>query len=123
MKSIGERIKELRLEAGMTQEELAQKIGYKSRTSINKIELARSVPMPKLEKFAKALGCSPAYLMGWTDEEDAKKTAASLVENSELRRLILFAGENIPTAFLESYVNALIKTIEALNEANKKTPQ
>lgn len=123
MKTIGQRIRELRTEAGMTQDELAAKIGYKSRSSINKIETARNIPMPKLEKFAKALGTSPAYLMGWFDEESEKENAAALIENPELRRLILYAGNNIPTAFLESYVNALIATIEALNNANKKTPQ
>lgn len=123
MKTIGQRIRELRTEAGMTQDELAAKIGYKSRSSINKIETARNIPMPKLEKFAKALGTSPAYLMGWFDEESEKESAAALIENPELRRLILYAGNNIPTAFLESYVNALIATIEALNEANKKTPK
>ena len=37
--TIGDRIKARRDELGMSQEELAHKIGYKSKTSINKIEL------------------------------------------------------------------------------------
>lgn len=63
---VGERIKLRRLELNMTQEELAKKVGYKSRTSINKIELARSLPLSKVEKMAKALDVTPSYLMGWT---------------------------------------------------------
>lgn len=37
--TIGERIKKRRLELGMTQDELAKKLGYKSRSSVNKLEL------------------------------------------------------------------------------------
>lgn len=123
MKTVGQRIRELRQDAHMTQDELAMKTGYKSRSSINKIETARNIPTPKVEIFAKALGVTPAHLMGWESDEQGKLDAIALIENPELRRLILYAGNNIPTAFLESYVNALIKTIEALNEANKKTPK
>lgn len=64
---IGQRIKSRRLELNMTQDELAKKVGYKSRTSINKIELSRSLPLSKVEKMANALETSPSYLMGWLD--------------------------------------------------------
>ena len=66
--TIGERIKQRRLELGYTQDELAKKCGYKSRSSINKIELSRALPLPKVTLMAKALECSESYLMGWTDE-------------------------------------------------------
>ena len=65
--TIGERIKERRIALGMTQDELAQKIGYKSRSSVNKLESARVLPSRKIEKMASALECTPSYLMGWTD--------------------------------------------------------
>ena len=63
--TIGERIKAKRIELGLSQEELAKKCGYKSRSSINKIELARDLPLKKVEVMATALECSPSYLMGW----------------------------------------------------------
>ena len=66
--TIGERIKQRRLELGYTQDELAKKCGYKSRSSINKIELSRALPLPKVTLMAKALECSESYLMGWTEE-------------------------------------------------------
>ena len=66
--TIGERIKERRIELGYTQDELAKKCGYKSRSSINKIELSRTLPLPKVSLMAKALECSESYLMGWTAE-------------------------------------------------------
>lgn len=68
--SIGDRIKSRRIELGMTQDELAKKCGYKSRTSINKIESSRDLPLRKVSVVAKALECSESYLMGWSDSFD-----------------------------------------------------
>lgn len=68
--TVGEKIREARLKKGFTQAELAELLGYKSRSSINKIEVeGRDIPRSSIIKFAKALGVSPAYLMGWEDEE------------------------------------------------------
>ena len=53
--TVGERIKQRRLELGLSQDELAKKVGYKSRSSINKIELSRDLPLKKVELMAKAL--------------------------------------------------------------------
>lgn len=41
--TIGQRVKIRREELGMSQEELATKVGYKSKSSINKIELGLSL--------------------------------------------------------------------------------
>lgn len=70
--TIGERIKQKRIELNMSQEELAHKCGYKSRSSINKIELSRDLPLNKISNVANALGVSPSYLMGWEDMTDAQ---------------------------------------------------
>ena len=78
--NIGERIKQRRLELNLTQDELAQKVGYKSRSSINKIELSRSLPLKKIEKMAKALETTPGFLMGWhnnTPSDDLIKLAST----------------------------------------------
>ena len=66
--NVGERIKQRRLELGLSQDELAKKVGYKSRSSINKIELSRDLPLRKVELMAKALDTTPGYLMGWSDK-------------------------------------------------------
>ncbi len=66
---IGDRIRKKREELGMSQDELAEKVGYKSRSSINKIEKdGRGLPQSKILLFAKALNTTPAYLMGWENE-------------------------------------------------------
>lgn len=69
---IGERIKGLRLELGITQKELGEKIGVEKST-INKYELGKiAIPYKKIEKIAAALETTPAYLMGWEEEDKTK---------------------------------------------------
>lgn len=66
--SIGDRIRQRRIELDLTQEELAKRLGYASRSSVNKMETARDLPLKKVEAMAKALDVTPAYLMGWENE-------------------------------------------------------
>ena len=67
MPEIGKRIRTRREELGITQEELASKLGYKSKTTIAKIENGTNdIVQSKVIEFAQALDTTPAYLMGWT---------------------------------------------------------
>lgn len=66
---IGQRIRERRLDLNMTQEELAKALNYKSKSTINKIELGKNdIPLSKVVEFANALHTSVSYLMEWTDD-------------------------------------------------------
>lgn len=67
--TVGEKIKERRLELNLSQDELAKKVGYKSRSSIQKIEAARDLPLKKISIMAKALGVSEDYLAGWSSND------------------------------------------------------
>ena len=80
--TIGERIRQRRIELGITQDELARAIGYRSRSSVNKIELSRELPLQKVELVAKALRCSPMYLMGWDEMLDDLNQAAKNAQKS-----------------------------------------
>lgn len=72
---IGEKIKKRREELHMSQQELAEKVGYTSRSTINKIECgANNLRQTKISQIAKALDTTPAYLMGWSVELDAVDT-------------------------------------------------
>jgi repressor LexA len=71
MKTIGEKIKEARIKKGLSQTELAEQLGYKSRSSINKIEVGgRDIPRSQIVKIAQILDVTPAFLMGWEDEQN-----------------------------------------------------
>ena len=75
---LGERVKSRREEIGWTQEELAKRMGYSSRVSINKIEKGRPVTQKIIVRLAEALDTSPAWLMGWEEasEQDIKNSDA-----------------------------------------------
>lgn len=72
------RIRQRREELHMTQDELAQAMGYKSRSSINKIELGKSdIPQSKIKSFAEALKTTPEYLMGLEENTNKKNEELS----------------------------------------------
>ena len=73
--TIGKRIKDLRTSLDMTQDELAKLTGYKSRSSIQKIESGeRDITQSTIAAFAKALKVTPSVIMGW--EENNKNNTA-----------------------------------------------
>ena len=75
--TIGERIKELRISLGMTQDELAKLTGYKSRSSIQKIESGeRDITQSAIVAFARALKSTPSVIMGWKESTDTNTTDA-----------------------------------------------
>ena len=76
---IGERIKYRREELGLSQDELARRLGYKSRSSINKIENdARGLPQTKIVAIANALQTTPSFIMGWQETQEKNSTLAGL---------------------------------------------
>lgn len=81
MEQLYRNIKMKREELGMSQEELAKKLNYKSRSSINKIELGvNDLPQSKIAEFAIALDTTVAELMGW---ENGQATTDQLDEWEE----------------------------------------
>lgn len=99
MADIGKRIKNRRKELGITQEELAQKLGYKNKSTIAKIENGTNdIVQSKVVEFAKALDTTVAALMGWDDAEpeqephyylddDAREMAEFMFTNPEYKVL------------------------------------
>ncbi len=65
---IGKRIKQKRLELGLTIDELAKKLN-KNRATVYRYENndINMFPLSVLSDLAKVLNVSPAYLMGWED--------------------------------------------------------
>lgn len=78
--TIGDRIREKRKDRRMTQEELAE-LSKTTKQNINKYEnnVITNIPSDKIERIAKVLSVSPAYLMGWTENnEETMKSATTL---------------------------------------------
>ena len=84
MSTVGDRILQRRKELGLTQEELAKMMGYKSKSTINKIEMGiNDIPQSKIARFAEVLATTPTYLMGW-DEEEISPSETSLTEGEQM---------------------------------------
>ena len=95
MSTIGNNISRFRRELGMTQEDLAKLMGYKSKSTINKIELGiNDIPQSKIVQFAQVLGTTPAELMGW--EEDDKRDSPSEADLSEGEKMLLELFRRVP---------------------------
>lgn len=93
--TFGERVKERRIELGWTQEELAEKMGYKSKSSINKIELGiNDVTQSKIIKFAEVMNTSVEYLMGWDEAVPTNGQEPEYYLDDETREMLQFLDEN-----------------------------
>lgn len=102
--SIGDRIRARRIELNMTQDELAQKLGYKSRTSINKIELGNhNLTQSKIKAIADALETTPSYIMGWEDYDKGVDTAKLAGEVEIFEQIEKHYGKEAVEAFA-SYI-------------------
>lgn len=76
---LGDMIKKRREQIGMSQDELAQKVGYKSRSSINKIELNKQdLTQSQVTKIANALNVPVGYLLGDKIETPKSTNALSI---------------------------------------------
>ena len=98
-KMFGEMVKQLRKEKGMTQDELAEKCGFASKSAISHIETGiRDVKRDTIAKLADALGCDLTYLIDVDSQIvlEVEKCAKYILDNATKERLLKYAS-----AFLE----------------------
>lgn len=88
-----ERIKDLRIKRGMSQDELAERAGYKSgRAMICQIEAGKvNLPLDKLKAIAEALDVTSAYLAGYEDSIEEEELACAFYRtlNAEGKKIAL----------------------------------
>ena len=101
-------IKARRIALHMTQQELAQKLGYKSTSTIAKIEAGENdIPQARIAAFAAALDTTPADLMGF----NAVVTAPVVPDNTVI----------VATVKGKPQMEELIKRLDGLNEKRLKS--
>lgn len=109
---IGRRIRARRLELHLSQDELAKLAGYKSRSSINKIEQGKNdIPQTKIQDIATALSTTVAYIMGAEPNiptpdvaVDASEKELSLLK--KYRRL-----DNVGKATVDAVIDVQLKRL------------
>lgn len=117
MGNIGDNIMRLRKERGLTQEELANRMGYKSKSTINKIELGiNDIPQSKVVKFAEVFGVTPAEIMGWVEMQQKNDTrsgiASRLMKDDEFLSVVEIINQLNPEqlASIKQIANVLLKS-------------
>lgn len=81
LEEFGRRVKEFRLQKRLSQQELADRVGYKGKDMISRIESGQTnIPMPKAIEIAQALGVKISDLTLKKDEP-AQMANIALVEH------------------------------------------
>ncbi len=72
---MSKRIKELRLEKGLTLEQVGNVVGV-GKSTVRKWEtgMIANMKRDKIASLSKALGVSPSYLLGYTNERESQPT-------------------------------------------------
>ena len=83
--TIGNRIKETRIQRGWSQRDLAKRMGYSNHSTIGKIESGKvDIPQSRIVQFADVLGVTVAYLMNWEEDKQRQSTNDELSERKKL---------------------------------------
>jgi transcriptional regulator with XRE-family HTH domain len=115
-----ERIKELRLQNNLTQEELGAKIGVK-KAAIQKYEngSVSNLKRSNIKLLAEALGVSPTHLMGW-DEFDNNHDTTSLSKESKILNEVKLAFGSDAIELMITYLKLNTigkeKTLDYIND-------
>ena len=112
--SIGEKIRNLRLERGLTHKDLA-KFANTSFQTIYKYEndIITNIPLDKIELIAAALEVKPAELLGWNGGRETNGDVMALRERLRRQpgmRTLLSATEDATEEEIRQYAN-LIKAL------------
>jgi transcriptional regulator with XRE-family HTH domain len=105
---VGARIKELLAVRGISQAELARRVGVRQST-MNMLANGRSHGSKHLHRIARELGTTPAYLTGETDDPDAENPQIHL-SSQEQRLLEIY--RQLPTkdrAALKQLITRLVQ--------------
>ena len=110
----GERIRQLRIEHQMTQEELGAKVGVQ-KAAIYKYENGLVVNLKRsiLEKLALVLDTTPTYLMGMEDAEPAQTSVFDELNEEGQSKVIEYAEDLHRTGYYKKLAADALDTKEA----------
>lgn len=100
--TLGERIRQIRIEQNMTQQELAELTGYTDRSSIAKIEKGEvDLSQSRILSFAQVLNTTSAYLMGSCEKNTKTVPQQEDGKTGEVVNLFLGLSDEKKQAALE----------------------
>ena len=136
--TVGERLKQLREQLGMSQVDFATKINV-SKQTLYKYEnnIITNIPSDKIESAARICNVSPAYIMGWGNDlspitsdtsseltaRDAKDIAKILEQTKEQllsQEGLMFDGDPASPEAINSILDAMQIGMEMAKKKNKE---
>lgn len=95
--SMAQKIKDLRQQRGMTLEEVATIVGV-GKSTVRKWEtgMIANMKRDKIAKLAQALGTTPAYLMGWEENQEENANSPDHIQLTEGEEMLLKLFRQIP---------------------------
>ncbi|MFC2525312.1 MAG: helix-turn-helix domain-containing protein [Selenomonas noxia] len=93
--SIGARLKALRLDRGLTQDEVGKRV-LVSKQTLYKYEndIVTNIPVDKIELLAEVYHVTPAYIMGWEQPEEDIDDSPSYYDDPEVAAIANEMKEN-----------------------------
>lgn len=118
-KILYENIKKRRKELNMSQQELAEAVGYKGKSMISQVENGQiDLPITMVKKFAEVLQVDAGDLMGWEEFDIVHDDNVIFSKNERERRIIKMLQNSTPE--IQSAVELLLKSSQQPSEPHQK---
>ena len=113
---MSEKIKYLRSKHGLTLEQVGDKVGV-GKSTVRKWEsgMIANMRRDKIAKLAEALNTTPAYLMGWEEEDPAPSPQQQIIEET-VRMLMDLTPQEV------AQVTAFVAGLKAARGAAQSPP-
>ena len=111
---MAQRIKKLRQEKGLTLEQVADVVGV-GKSTVRKWETGMIANMrrDKIADLAKALGTTPAYLMGWKEDiEEEKKDSPDELQLTEGEKALIKLLRRVPAAEQPIVIEKILSALD-----------
>lgn len=120
MAVVNDRIKERRIQSGLTLLQVAEMLGVKEAT-VQRYESGeiKNIKHEIILSLSRILNCNPAYLMGWVNNpyEEIKKPDADI--GAGLDRELIEMLRSVPAEQLQRVKDFVAGMIAARNESSK----
>lgn len=112
--TLGARLKQLRLQKGLSQEKVGRKINV-SKQALYKYEngIVTNIPADKIEKLAEIYEVSPAYIMGWEIPSHHISNTASVCSSDEQTFQCIKTASHLPPLVRDRLIHKFAEEIEA----------
>ena len=110
---MAQRIKALRQEKGLTLEQVAEVVAV-GKSTVRKWEtgMIANMKRDKIADLAKALGTTPAYLMGWNEDVEKNNNSPSELQLTEGEKALIKLLRRVPAAEQPIVIEKILSALD-----------